>query len=66
MATNLALDNILIMKALKLGNHKTKKDAVNAALEEYIRHHEQQKITEAFGKIDIDEKFDYKKQRKRK
>jgi len=38
MATNLALDDKLIMRALKEGHHKTKKEAVTAALKEYIAH----------------------------
>ena len=34
MATNLALDDDLIEEARRAGNHKTKKDAVTAALAE--------------------------------
>ncbi|HET56385.1 MAG TPA: type II toxin-antitoxin system VapB family antitoxin [Ignavibacteria bacterium] len=65
MATNLALNNDLINEAVKLGNHKTKKEAVTKALEEYIARRQQQKIKELFGKIDYDPKYDYKKQRAR-
>lgn len=64
MASNLALDDKLVEKARKLGKHKTKKDAVNAALAEYIRHREQLKIIDLFGTIDFDENYDYKKSRK--
>ncbi len=39
MATNLAIDDRLIEEARKTGGHKTKKEAVTTALEEYIRHH---------------------------
>ena len=37
MATNLAIDDALIREAQEVGGHKTKKEAVKAALEEYIR-----------------------------
>ena len=36
MATNLALDNTLIEEAKELGGHRTKKAAVNEALQEYV------------------------------
>ncbi len=63
MATNLQLDDKLIEKAVKLGGHKTKKDAVSKALVEYIQNLEQEKILSIFGKIDYDPEYDYKKQR---
>ena len=66
MATNLAIDDQLITEAKKLGRHRTKKDAVNAALDEYIRRRKQQKIVSLFGTIDYDESYDYKHKRKRK
>jgi len=65
MATNLALDNKLIEEALKIGNHKTKRDAVNAALREYVQRRKQIKIKSFFGKIDYTEDYDYKKMRSR-
>jgi Arc/MetJ family transcription regulator len=64
MATNLALDDKLIETARKLGGHKTKKAAVTAALDEYIRRHRQLKAVEAFGTFDFDPAYDYKKERK--
>jgi Bacterial antitoxin of type II TA system, VapB len=66
MATNLAIDDQLITEAKKLGRHRTKKDAVNAALDEYVRRRKQQKIVSLFGTIDYDESYDYKRERKRK
>jgi len=66
MATNLALDDKLIEEAKKLGRHRTKKDAVNAALAEYIQRRKQQKIIELFGTIDYDESYDYKRARRQK
>ncbi len=66
MATNLALDDKLIEAAQKLGGHKTKKAAVTAALDEYIRRHKQQEIISLFGTIDFDPDYDYKAERKRR
>jgi hypothetical protein len=66
MATNLAIDDQLITEAKKLGRHRTKKDAVNAALDEYVRRRKQQKIVSLFGTIDFYENYDYKRERKRK
>ncbi len=64
MATNLALDDRLIEAARKLGGHKTKKAAVTAALDEYIRRHKRQEIISLFGTIDFDPDYDYKAERK--
>lgn len=65
MATNLALDDKLIMQALKVGHHKTKKEAVTAALKEYIAHKKQLNIFKLFGSVDFDKNYDYKKARSR-
>jgi Arc/MetJ family transcription regulator len=65
MATNLQIDDELILKAVRLGGHKTKKAAVSTALIEYIQHLEQEKILSMFGKVDYDPEYDYKKQRRR-
>jgi len=65
MATNLQIDDKLITRALRLGGHHTKKAAVTQALTEYIQHLEQEKILSLFGAVDIDPKYDYKKQRTR-
>lgn len=64
MPTNLALDDRLIDEARKIGNHATKKEAVTAALDEYIRWRKQLKILDHFGTIDFDPKYNYKKIRK--
>ena len=64
MATNLDLDDKLIEAARRLGRHRTKREAVTRALEEYVQWLRQQAIVNEFGKIDYDPKFDYKKQRR--
>lgn len=66
MATNLAIDDKLIEEARKTGGHKTKKEAVTTALEEYIRYHKQQEILSDFGTVDFDPAYDYKAARRRK
>jgi Arc/MetJ family transcription regulator len=66
MPTNLALDDSLIVEAKRLGNHKTKKAAVTAALEEYIKRRLQLTVREAYGRYEFDPKYDYKAERKRK
>jgi len=65
IATNLQIDDNLILKAVKLGGHKTKKAAVSKALIEYIHHLEQEKILSLFGTVEYDPEYDYKKQRSR-
>lgn len=64
MATNLALDDNLIEEARKLGGHKSKKAAVTAALDEYIRRHKQMEVIRLFGTIDYDPGYHYKAERK--
>lgn len=66
MPTNLAIDDHLIEEARKLGRHRTKKDTVNAALDEYIRRRKQRKVLSLFGSIDYDPDYDYKKARQAK
>jgi len=65
MATNLALDDTIIVEAKKIGHHRTKKEAVMVALKEYIAHKKQLEIISLFGQIDFNEKYNYKNARKR-
>jgi Arc/MetJ family transcription regulator len=65
MATNLALDDKLIEAAQRVGRHKTKKEAVTAALNEYIKRRKQSRILDAFGTFDFDPAHDYKAERRR-
>ena len=66
MPTNLALDDNLIEQARKVGNHTTKKAAVTAALEEYVRYRKQLGVLDLAGTIEFDPTYDYKAQRRRK
>lgn len=65
MASNLALDDDLILRARTLGCHKSKREAVNAALQEYVERRERLGIIELFGTIDYDDDYDYKELRRR-
>ena len=65
MATNLAIDDALIDEAKRIGGHPTKKAAVTAALEEYIRRRKQTSILRLAGKIEYDPDYDYKAERRR-
>jgi hypothetical protein len=65
MATNLAIDDKLIVEAQAIGGKKTKKDVVTEALHEYIQRRKQLQITSLFGKVDYAPDYDYKKTRSR-
>lgn len=66
MATNLALDDKLLEDAFRLGGHKTKRETVNEALREYVQFRRRQRFLDAFGTIDFDPAWDYKKERRRR
>jgi Arc/MetJ family transcription regulator len=63
MATNLAIDDKLINEAKRIGRHKTKKEAVTAALDEYIQKRKRLRILDLAGTIEYDECYDHKKVR---
>ncbi len=65
MATNLALDDKLIEEARLIGGHVTKKDAVTAALDEYIRRRKQQEVVKLFGTVEYESGYDHKANRRR-
>jgi hypothetical protein len=53
----MAIDEKLIEEARKVGSHKTKKDAVTAALSEYVAHRKRLEILSLFGTIDFDLRY---------
>ena len=65
MPTNLAIDDRLIEEARRIGHHGTKKEAVTAALDEYIRRRKQMNVIELFGTVDYHQDYDYKANRRR-
>ena len=66
MPTNLAIDDRLIAEAQKLGHHRTKKETVNAALDEYVQRRKQQQILSLFGTVEYDRTYDYKRERRKR
>ena len=66
MATKLAIDPQLLDKALKVGGEKTETATVNRALREFIARREQERLLELFGKLDWDDRYDYKHERARR
>jgi Arc/MetJ family transcription regulator len=64
--TNLAIDDSLIAEAQRLGRHRTKKETVTAALDEYVQRRKQQRILSLFGTIDYNETYDYKRERRKR
>lgn len=66
MPTNLAIDDRLLEEAQKIGRHRTKRETVSAALQEYIQHRKQQEILSLFGRMDYEPSYDYKRERKSK
>jgi Arc/MetJ family transcription regulator len=66
MATNLAIDDRLIEDAKRIGGHKTKKEAVTAALNEYVQRREQLAILDLAGKLEYRPDYSYKQLRRAK
>ena len=66
MPTNLAIDDSLLAEAQKVGQHKTKRETVTAALKEYVERRKQKEILSIFGTLDYDPSYDYKLERNSK
>jgi Arc/MetJ family transcription regulator len=66
MATNLKLNDKLIEETVRLGQFKSKREAVTTALEEYVQRRQRLRILELGGKIDFDPHWDYKRMRRKR
>ncbi len=66
MPTNLAIDDMLLAEALRLGRHRTKRATVNEALRQYVERLRQIQILGLFGEIDYYPDYDYKQERSRR
>jgi Arc/MetJ family transcription regulator len=64
MPTNLALDDNLLRKAMRVGSLRTKRETVTTALKEFIDRRMQKKILDLEGTISFRDDWDYKKDRK--
>jgi hypothetical protein len=65
MATNLAINDVLLDTALDLGGFKTKKETVNMALQEFIQRRGVEDVISLFNSIEYAPKYSYKKLRRR-
>jgi Arc/MetJ family transcription regulator len=54
-----SIDDDLVEQARRLGRHKTKRDAVNAALKEYVQRRKQMSIVDLFGKVEYWADYDH-------
>jgi Arc/MetJ family transcription regulator len=63
MPTNLHIDSDLLEQAQRLGHHRTKRETVDEALREYIQYRKRMEAVKAFGTIDFDPGYDFKKMR---
>lgn len=65
MPINLALNEKLIEEAVRMGNHRTKREAVTTALQEYIKMQRRLGLLDLAGTIEYDPNYDYKADRRR-
>lgn len=61
--TNLHIDDALLKEALRLGGRRSKRETVDEALREYIKRRKRRRLVEAFGTVDFDPAWDYRKLR---
>jgi Arc/MetJ family transcription regulator len=61
---NLAIDDVLLERARRVGKLRTKKETVTQALTEFIQRRRQRKILKALGTIEFRKGWDYKKDRR--
>ncbi len=66
MPTNLAIDDQLLERALRIGRQRTKRATVNEALVEYVQRRTRLKATQAFGTIEFNPTYDYKRARRKR
>jgi hypothetical protein len=57
------LDEKMVEEAVRLGNFKTKQQALNVALAEFVARRNRLRILELGGKIEFRPDWDYKKMR---
>jgi Arc/MetJ family transcription regulator len=65
MRTNIVIDDRLMEEALKLSRYRTKKELIHKALEEFIQNRKRRDLRELKGKVNFDEKYNYKELRNR-
>jgi len=65
VATNLAIDPELLVRAVEISGERTKKAVVTKALQEFIARRVQRRVVELMGKLEWDDSFDHKSERSR-
>lgn len=64
MRTNIVLDDRMVRKAMKIAKAKTKREAVNVALREFVQSRERWAAFDALYRSDgLDPNYDYKASR---
>lgn len=63
MRTNIDIDETLLQEAFKFTTVKTKKELIQVALEEFVKHHNKKNLMDLKGKIKFADDYDYKKMR---
>ena len=64
MRTNIVLDDNLVEEAFKYANDvHTKRELIEVALKEFVTTRKMKNLKEIKGKIQFDERYDYKKMR---
>jgi Arc/MetJ family transcription regulator len=63
VTTNVKLDEKMVEEAVRLGNFRTKQEALNVALSEFVARRNRLRILELGGKIEFRPDWDYKKMR---
>lgn len=66
MATDLSIDPDLLQRALKVSGERTREAAVTRALQDFVARRLQKRLLELFGKLEWDESYDYRAERRRK
>ena len=63
MPAGVKVDDKMVDEAVRLGNFKTRREALHAALAEFVQRRNGLRILKLAGKIDFDPDWDYKKLR---
>ncbi len=58
MRTNIEIDQELLMEAMKMSGHKTKKATVHAALEQMVRSNRRKEFSKKMGEIEWEGNLD--------
>jgi Arc/MetJ family transcription regulator len=63
--TNLAIDDVLLAEAQRIGGRRSKRETVNEALAEYVQRRRRRDFVKLFGTVDFRPDWNYKRARRR-